>query len=587
MRARAAFESKCHLQCLALAAKATELEPNNVEYWRLRALLLRWNGSQRGETPMEVLYQCARHDPDNGLYDYLAAEHWWALSFRIEFSRSKGPRRVIKDVPIFLRGVACFERGQAKTHFATADSAFPPAVEFLRETELPLEDRLQIVTSRRLVLRRSALLRSLSRTLQFRADDCVAAGNVEEALALLREDLHLINQFQRGLTSKSDEIAVEEKVRAAVALKKLADAHSDFLAPQEATHIDAIEEDAMLEQYVIQEAFSELAAGNSDKLPSIGPSGLPVYRDSDTAGDRRIVILTLLVNLWASLVVSLVLIALLGIVLAHILKDGCVAMVAARTQFFGLVIALFVTAVVFGLAPAEIISRGVQSWVLTVLVILAPIISVAWFVWSWLRRKNFRFSLRAMMLWIFVFCFVLGIVSITRPAAADFARVPFKLWIPGREWGQLDAYSGAQEYGRWAWAMFQWSEYKGGHLTLAIWIALLALFAIVKAKDSRQGAEVTPFTARERCGIFAFMLGRSCAVLAALILMAYLVAAPEVVRTVENNFQRDMAFARDPDSYWAEVNEAVCKVRSNEKLMSELRASVEVGRSEAGDVSEE
>ena len=58
-------------------------KPEDVRWWRLRALLLVSNnlyGSQnepRDPDWLNILEQCKSHDPDNALYDYLAAWQFW------------------------------------------------------------------------------------------------------------------------------------------------------------------------------------------------------------------------------------------------------------------------------------------------------------------------------------------------------------------------------------------------------------------------------------------------------------------------------------------------------------------------------
>lgn len=62
-----------------LAAKATQLEPDNVDWWRLRAGLLVHSGMSREH--LEVLRSGSEHDPDNALYDYLIGDQLFGDSF--------------------------------------------------------------------------------------------------------------------------------------------------------------------------------------------------------------------------------------------------------------------------------------------------------------------------------------------------------------------------------------------------------------------------------------------------------------------------------------------------------------------------
>ena len=56
-----------------LAKKATEMEPGQRDWWRLRALLAGHNRSFGELADPDAIVQGAAHDPDNALYDYLRA----------------------------------------------------------------------------------------------------------------------------------------------------------------------------------------------------------------------------------------------------------------------------------------------------------------------------------------------------------------------------------------------------------------------------------------------------------------------------------------------------------------------------------
>lgn len=82
------FREKCVKRCLELAERATQLEPADVRWWRMRALLQfeghgLWTAEYfkpRNADWLEVLDECKKHDPENALYDYLAALQLWNAS---------------------------------------------------------------------------------------------------------------------------------------------------------------------------------------------------------------------------------------------------------------------------------------------------------------------------------------------------------------------------------------------------------------------------------------------------------------------------------------------------------------------------
>ena len=80
-------EDRCREECLAMAAKATKLQPKERRWWRLRALLLfdcqpylRRKTAARLPDWLDVLQECREHDPGNALYDYLVAWQYWRES---------------------------------------------------------------------------------------------------------------------------------------------------------------------------------------------------------------------------------------------------------------------------------------------------------------------------------------------------------------------------------------------------------------------------------------------------------------------------------------------------------------------------
>ncbi len=160
------FDVKCSARCVDLAAAATELEPDNVGLWRMRALLLFgfWNfdnaQDKRCADWLAQLDECARHDPDNALYDYLAAMKLWEGNARSEF-RMDGADLRANDPERFAEGNARFERGLKKRHFAVGAAALPSAAEFLRHTRLPLVEQTDVAMELCVNDRATNLLRDL------------------------------------------------------------------------------------------------------------------------------------------------------------------------------------------------------------------------------------------------------------------------------------------------------------------------------------------------------------------------------------------------------------------------------------------
>ena len=97
-----------------LAAKATDLEPKRVDWWRLRALLMVWE-SDYSRIDADGLQKGLEHDPDNALYEYLLAIATMkqAISQK-ETDRDQGPVHYIADQKLFESGQQLYERAAGK-----------------------------------------------------------------------------------------------------------------------------------------------------------------------------------------------------------------------------------------------------------------------------------------------------------------------------------------------------------------------------------------------------------------------------------------------------------------------------------------
>jgi hypothetical protein len=137
-RARDEFEKRCRGKCLRMAAKATELQPKDVRWWRLRASIA--SGDPALENPGEthraqdwlaLLQECRKHDPDNALYDYLAASYYWGKG--ADDSKLDTP---IVDQASFDEGMKWFLRGQQKPVCAAGEGEAELVFKVLQRTNL-------------------------------------------------------------------------------------------------------------------------------------------------------------------------------------------------------------------------------------------------------------------------------------------------------------------------------------------------------------------------------------------------------------------------------------------------------------------
>jgi hypothetical protein len=129
---------------------------------------------------------------------------------------------------------------------------------------------------------------------------------------------------------------------------------------------------------------------------------------------------------------------------------------------------------------------------------------------------------------------------------------------------------------RWRWALWQWDQYAGVYLSPGLSLLLVGLwYAARRGGELRQAPSGQAVGGRRRrWGGLLGCLARSAVAMAACCLLIHLVAAPATVRTVEDDYQRIMAYVRDPGSYWEKVRQTEAAVRADAAAMEDIRASV-------------
>ncbi|MCR9115805.1 MAG: hypothetical protein NXI22_02520, partial [bacterium] len=566
-----AFEAQCKVDCLRLAAEATEIDPANVDWWRLRALLLwrysmhSYDDSPRSENWLEILREASEHDADNALYDYMAAYFYWESSAEMDF-HGDDDRLVVQDQERFNRGVAHFEQGQKKPLFEVGDAGFSAVAEFLSKTAIPISDHEKIVNSRLIHIRRSVLLRSVWRWQGLRASEAAANEDVRMALAMERSNLHMINQFTSGASTRYDNIAIACRVSTTYQMNTLVIEHRELFSKAEVEDVRALEENAQVAVKVARQAAQELAKNRPPQQSGTIFTGSPATLISATV-----------FGVSPSLVVVLILAGVLAFGLSRIGSDRELPTVGVIGHSLSLASAFMFTVVVFGLAAARIIAPAIQAWVFTIFVIISPLVFVSWIIWTWLRRRAFKFSLRDMFLCVLICGVLFGIVAMVRPGAESFAQLPFDVSVPARGWNDLDAQSlenVLRPRGIWLWALLQWIAYHGQNMTLGVWATFVAALLRFKLRGVQLKTGTAPITFRNFIGVWARSLGCVCLTLSTLATILYLSVAPAGIAEVERDFQEKMAYTRQPGDHWSEVEQAVFRVQSNQELMRELRATV-------------
>lgn len=568
-----AFEAECKKELLELATKATEIDPTNVDWWRLRALLL-WRESMhssvdspRVDNWLEVLHEASKHDPDNSLYDYLAANHYWESSAEFDFQDVK-VRLVVTNDGRFDLGISQFQQGQKKPFCAIGDAGFSAVAKFLSDSRTPLIEHERIINGRFIHARRSSLLFDLCRWQCYRADAVAEQGNVRTALAIQLEKLRLLDQFAAAdPLGRYDGNAIAWYASTTTQISTLALEHKELFSAKEVEAFQAMEENAHLIDEINLQVGRELAKSLKPLPTGIANGGSPAK-----------IALAMVARLAPSLVVVLVLIGLLAFAFYRTIDDhNELPRVGVLECSLSLTAAFLFPVAFFGLAPSKMVPQEIQAWTLTGLILTSPIGLMSWIAWTWLRRRAFKFSLFSLLTCVFAFSILFGIVGATRASTGSFAHLPFDLDIPARGWSGLDANSleaglGAQP--RWLWATMQWRAYYGHYLTLLVWAAIVGFIAHFKSGRAQMKTDENPTASRNFFVVWTRGFGRACLTLSALMMILYLGCAFPTIEETEQHFQERIAFARCPGDHWSKVDRLVQDVRSNPELMDQLRALV-------------
>ena len=147
-RAEAEYQALCRDACLEQAAIATQLAPEDVDFWRQRALLLFvLSDESEWEHPTEdwlsLLAECAVHDPENALYDYLAAIRFYQQSAEPVWDDDYRLTLKIANPKIYAQAEQRLEAGQKKPTLDVGAITWSATLAFLEQTSLPRGEQIK------------------------------------------------------------------------------------------------------------------------------------------------------------------------------------------------------------------------------------------------------------------------------------------------------------------------------------------------------------------------------------------------------------------------------------------------------------
>jgi len=364
------FESLCRDECLAKIETAVRLDGANVELWRGRALLLfqtkfmSLDMEPRRDDWFSVLDECSEHDPDNALYDYLAALHLWSSSAEYDW-KEDGYILKIEDGETFKEGTARLTAGLAKPHLKFGTRGYAATMDYLDESSLPLSDHLNAAGSRQIDYRAASLLYRIMRWQSVRLDVEKRMETFDATNAVVRNVLRISDQVLEA--GNYPNLSTPKLILRQWGLANLKDMHEDhpnLLSVDVAEKVCAELAEVQLDLEVLQEVRKRLAAKAGTSIGTDRSSGA---------------ILTITNHLFAVLLMvtaQMLVIVTLGL---SLLSGLAAWVLGAATngeriemRWLRHVVAWLggvgVSFVLLGMCPAKVISPSVQTWLLCGLV---------------------------------------------------------------------------------------------------------------------------------------------------------------------------------------------------------------------------
>ncbi len=581
-RACSQFEAKCGDRCLELAARATELEPHDVHWWRMRALLsfveyysTTMSGKTRSTKWRDVLDECSQRDPDNALYDYLATRALLNESAEVDWGRrehGKSTTRVrIYDQVSFEEGLRRIEVAQKKPFLAIGEAGYSAIAEFLSLSELSKTDQAEVALHRVVTNRQSELFSSMWRWLVDLADDAERRSDKASQIAMVCKRLRLLEQSiapEETSAMGCNMLYARFIPYTATRLQQVSKSHPTIIKKGEVDQFVAIARADLVEAFVLQEAVNEF-----DKP----------YLDRQDAAINSTFIATNAAMLSA---LSLILAGIF--VSITVLLDRRLSQ-TARLGFMrhGIAWTLGITIsfVLFALMPAEIIGREWQTITATIFAwafVLAIVGFIAWKAIRIGRKRRFQYRIATLLgcmaavtILAWVWPVLAATVSWFRGLSAEF-HVPAKGWYG---FGASVLERQPQLAGnKWRWALLQWNAYAGPYLALAFSLVLVALWSLNRqARLADEPAlrywahlERARWSALFRCLATSALTAGLCA------LLIYLCLMPTTLRVAESQFQYRMCYCRNPADQIARIHEARDKVLASEEDMEAIREEVEL-----------
>ncbi|QDU93370.1 hypothetical protein [Lignipirellula cremea] len=510
--------ARCRLAARWWAAYATQLEPENVDLWRLRARLL-W--AQCHSLPKAELIQAledgARHDPQNALYPYLLAMH----------DREQSG---IEGSPLGDRVVAQFEAGQALPVLDFGVGADFACVTFLTAANTPVMVQREILDRRGFPLACAPILEDIANWQQLRVEKASYVDDVPRAIELQRQMLVVLDQFARNsqparhlLLMQNRKLRVEEEI---LELQQEAEP-----SPQDRA--------ASWERFMRSDLIEEILAPH---YPN--DFGLLGYKSS-----LRTVYPVVGIEIASSLTFVFLLAGAICLPISAWLRREPTDIRPLGPWrhlllFSASFLLVFLTYVV---APLRQIEVSLLKGGLLVLLLVMLAASVGRLVWQVWRSGGFRFRLSTLLIVMLLACLLLGGFARQPKSLSELLVFPPEGAMWSRELWHRNLIISNPLLAFWpARAPAYWLGHSAHWLTLAVWLPLLACFVCFQIHKRKQTTGV-PVPRREQLAFGLRAAGLAALGWSTVFLFVYLVLAPGVLHQNEEDCQKTMTqFRRTP-----------------------------------------
>lgn len=382
------FESLCRDECLAQIELAVRLDESNVESRRAQALLLfqprilQSDIEPRREDWLAILEECADHDPDNALYDYLAAYVLWDSAAKYDWD-TDGFSLTIENQDAYELGDVRFAAGLAKAHLKFGETGYAATVSFLRAASQSDSWVPPLVASRRIETRAQQLLYRLFRWQAVRRDSHKRNDNPDAAHSALQNLLHISAQFSNSENySRLGAVMLDVRRLALGELEELYAQYPELVSQHEVERVSNDLIKAQLDQRVWKEAEKQITADANRAAASASAFG------SMTSIPDRLLDLFLLASAQYFLIVA-GLLALAAWATTRIARTKPNPGTSSLGWVRHLVVWLFsigISFVLLGMGPALIIPEAMRHGLIGWLLAFAVFISI----FTVLQRAVFR-----------------------------------------------------------------------------------------------------------------------------------------------------------------------------------------------------